>query len=734
MASYKSEKEILDVDIYDLDISQETTLENYDDNVLVLNLQCNYTRNGTDLSKITLKNKEIVFEIWEDTLERLYNLFIKNKVVKANMITHQEQDVWNGATELPLAHINDFEVENENYPDDRVITLRRYYNNNIDVLPNGSSVEDSNETFVSLLVTDENLPHIDRDVYPNGIPVLKRIFTNSDTNLSESQINMINFNTILTCKTDKLEEMKNDLDFFRVRIPKRGNTVSLWTKELLSNDIDIDIECVVNKVDHRDNITEEEAYYKETSGALVDPEKTVKKINGVSTNLIKYKIDADYKGQLLNLKNKNFKINYLYRDIKPNFNDYISERVVVDHVESRYGYMYIYFSKFVKDGFKDLELKVYSLVDYIEEPIYKLHIEERTISQVITYSTYYTYDIENGLYTYTFELDGKVNDEPNVTNYTLTPDAKKDSIISVSVIDNILTIVSNSKLCDRDAITKCTFRFKGKYSYTEKINKYDKKYITVNIKSDTELETDEKGNLYYAYCYDKNNNGEETYDDYGNVPFYTEINYLVDFYDPSTDLKVLNYEIKSDCIYIYIDEEDINKFNSENIISDIKIDFVYDYLKTTIVEDVECIVEDTYNIKINHDTMYNYTGKTDEYYIYEFPSYVELESSDEYECTIISKDIKWVLDDGSDIVYDVWYNKNMISVYLFKDIRYDYTDIRVEFYAGEYDHKNREVYETYRFRGFAEKSLETILKYFNCVKLGTYEFSIEDLRSKLMEL
>ena len=732
MASYKSEKEVLDVDIYDLDISQETTLDNYDDKVMVLRLYCNYTRNATDLSKIALKNKEIVFEIWEDTLEKLYHLFIKNKVIKANMITHQEQDTWNGATELPLAYINDFEVDNENYPDDRVITLRRYYNNIIDVLPDGSSVEDSNETFISLLTTGENIPHMDFDTTLNGIPVLKRIFNNLDTNLSSDlQSNMINFNTELSCKTDKLEEMKNDHDFFKIDIPDRGNIVLLGSKAPLSNDIDLDITCSVKRTEYRDDIIEEESYKEVYGGKLVEPKKVVEKIDGVNTNLIKYRIEADYDGKLLNNPtNKKFKIDYLCRDIKPNFTDYISERVEIDHVESKYGYIYIYFSKFVRDGFKDLKINLYSNIEYLKEIKEISRFKERTLSEIITYSTNYKYDIETGLYTYNLELDGNVDNNPNVTNYTLTPEARKDNILSVSVKDNILTIVSNAKLCARDAITKCTFRFKGTYSYIEKVNVYENKEICIPIISDLELETDENENLYYSYCYDKKNVGEIYYSDYGNIPFYTTYDLLTKIYNPNKDLKILKYEIKSDNIFIYIDEEDINKFNMENIISNINIRFTYDYLKVTTIENVEFIVDDTFNIKIDHDNEIIPVGESDGYYIYKFSSYKELLPD---TCPIISKDIKWALDDGSDIVYDVWYDKGTITVYYFREKRYDYTDINIEFYIGEYDHKNREVYETYKFSGLAEKKLEKLMKCLGHMKIGFADYSLEELRSKLIE-
>ena len=62
---------------------------------------------------------------------------------------------------------------------------------------------------------------------------------------------------------------------------------------------------------------------------------------------------------------------------------------------------------------------------------------------------------------------------------------------------------------------------------------------------------------------------------------------------------------------------------------------------------------------------------------------------------------------------------------------YNYTDMRISFYLGEYDQLIQEIYETYKFTGKAKKKLEKIINYISFIKSGDIAYSFEKLKKDI---
>lgn len=717
---YISGKGKTKVSIYDLEIVDESEVQDNGDTLITLKLYYDeYYASGYE-STLKLKNPHrddknkyyYLLEVWKETLLMLYYMWIKNKDINNNLLVHQNQESWNGSSELPLAFINNYKIT------DNEIILYRFFNNVVD-----KKIENSLITKFSFLIEDSIIRSTTHLTY-NRMPMIKHILRPIiDDDYPQEKTNQIDFIATPSCKKDKFEVIKNDDNFYNLYIdPDELDAIYLLSKEKLSNDIKLDLDCKVRSVFRKDTYFDKP--YKENTSCKL-------KYNSETTDLVKFDLDYNLEGSItseINLDNLYFtEKNYVDK------NKYVEENIKINNILCSKGYLYIYFDKFNTIS-KDLNYEL----DILDIPFYRRTSETtntgiKTIQQVITYNSDYEYDIISRIYTYTFNLNTDIKDIDNITNYTITPETR--TIESASVKDNVLTIKSKYKLCSKDGVPKCTFRFDANYTYIEYRDIYAKVVFGIDLSYDfdtSKLETDEEGNLFYKCCYDETHIDKYTNMDDQECKFNNNISYVGSSF---TDLHNIidNWEVNGKTISVYFYKDIYFSIIENRLLSDINLNIRFNGIKPELYPGYEYVTDDIFHIHTGSDTVMEpayyktkrVNGEDIYYYYYKFYSENEFLPKD---YSIQEKNIEFILNQGDDLVYDLEYDNGLVTVYLYDDKNYAYTDISLSFNIGEYTHTRSEIYEIYTFKEDAKDKLKDLIFGINRIRNNLLpKYTIDDL-------
>lgn len=724
-ANYTLAKDVRDYTISDIDIKGELYKVDNEDNILTLELECDIMKtkkhdldNMPKIVESDIRDIGVIFSIWENILARLYYSMV-NKQMNGYLLVHQDQDLWNGRSKLGISHINNYEIT------DDTITLWRYYTNTIDYKK--SSVD----KLVDISINENNCTESILTTL-DGLPMIRRTF-NSNVSISSVRTNDINFDVTLSANSEAVENIKNDPEFFKIRVPETGNKVQVLMKKPHSNDIDITISGKLTRT-YKKDIYVDTNFIEENNGVLYD---SVLENNNYKCIINNYN---EYKGNLIDNGNLNIIEFSRVKKETINLDEYINSNFEIDHIDSKYGSLYVYFSnsEIFNKPMDELELyihgntKKYLRTDQIN------HCDESTLNKRIMYSTDYTYDYFNKIYTYKMEITEGNIDDGEITKFQVVPSEKQKHIKSVKVENGILIIESDIILCTYKS-PNFNIKYTGTYSYIEYVDVYDDNYEFV-FKINPGMIQGHDPDLYYIYNYDEKN--KEKYKDYGSIDNkWISYNYKetgISDYRIINNLINKNISVESNKLIITIPKSQYETFENLYPLSNIAVRFEYEYMKPVLNKDVIFNEPTLFTAFFRSETSYickqivdpNSTDPYKDYYIYEFETdYTYIEENIVDVDSVVNYSLH---ETGYDIVYDVEYDNGIVNVYLFDEYKlYNYTDMRISFYLGEYDQLIQEIYETYKFTGKAKEKLEKIINYISFIKSGDIAYSFEKLKKDI---
>lgn len=734
-------KDVLDVNVNDFTIDDEIIIDDYDDTVLVLTLDCEYKKFGHSIDNLPntysmsqYVEKKIKFSIWKNTLYKLYDQYIENGVLGFSNIIESDHNMWNGISDLPMAHIDNFKVK------DNIFTLFRYMTNTFDFSEYGDIKNDPNAIKLELNVTNTTQQHsggiIVTDItLDSGLKLKKESINLNNTdfpvvNTSISDISFVETNSFIK---DKFEEIKNDKEFIKMRVTEdNSNKIDILMKDDFSNDTDIKVKGRFTKIYKKDVVSYIDAS-TEMSGNL-----EIDRLNKIEDSYRLMVIpNKEYPGKLL--ESGNFRITDISR--KENKDTPVSlENDIIKSIYNRKGVIYIYFNKTdFLTTIRDLDIYLEMKYRKFTERVYTLHKDNTYITKQIKYSTPYSYDSTTKFYTYNIDISDENIDNINDPEFVLTPDIKKDNIISVSIKDGLLTIVSDTILCRKNLIPSCNITCYGIYSYYTYEDKFQNENTKLSLASkytSLDIKEDEEG-CYVEYKIDEEENQDKYLDEEEltvvHYPVYRTMNYDTNPYN----LVVNGYFIENnENIYFDISSESFKKYRELYSHSTIDIKYMIYYKQKIIERDKEFKDDVDITIKFNHNNKYEcdrnvvfYNGSF--YYVYTFYSHYNYMSKFiEYPEVNISYNNESI----KDIVYDILYDHGVCNIYLVNEKKYRYTDISVSFYIGEYYQVIQEIYETYKFSNKAFEKLYKLLVLLNRERQPLMNFSTEKVISEINKI
>lgn len=725
-----SAKEIHDFKVKDINFTDVTIMRDYEDKIVNLILDCTevtehkpsfdtYTHDDildidcpiyTTNKKVALPGEtiKITFPVWEDQLKNIFYLYSNHRVLYDKLLIHYSEILWNGFCETPMAHINKFKIDEDN----KIITLWRFYTDMIDSIkgkkygykdylhnnPGDMIKIDMNlSDLTPISITTGNYGYVNN--------VVKKTYTGiSDIPAKTADIS---FDANIDKNVDRFNQMVNDSDFVKMRIPNQGELLEVFLKEKYSKDTSMSFSSTATKITKRD-VRQIEMFNDTKRGHLERVGDRKDKFVLVTRPLLGSPLNNDG----LVLSNDGLSLESFD---KADLDLYVKQRY--DHTEIAGGNFYIYFKeKLCEDAtaiITAFDVPTYAYTATIPHD----DIVSRTFR--IDETTPFVYDAIKNNYIYTFDYGKEIDDSEDL-DWSVPAESLMNAILYAKSENNVITIISLVKLGGTRVVPTGLVTISGHYHWTEIKPIFNKKEYKLQIR-DYMIQKDEEDKYCVVIPYDTNhpsvyNTEKEEIISVVNGK-YQIWNTLSDISKITTDIKrmINSYYIdeKKKRIYVYIDTDKFEQLMSNHPFSRITCNFNYNYNDEVIYKDV--VSEDIVPIGIKFIPQKDYECVRKEvidgieYYVYNFYLYYNFKPNDNL---VIKKDIVYDEFYSKSMVYDVVYNNGTVDIYLLSDILY--SDIKISFYLHnnmeELDHITIENYETYTLTGKAYDKFITLVR------------------------